>query len=125
VTRPRVFAALAILLMVVQTVLSSFPMPAMPAGPWFGTDKILHGMAWAAMGACLALAAPRPRWTTALVAVALAVGFGALDELHQSYVPGRDASVKDLLADLTGALVGASVATWYGRRRWRSGPSAA
>ncbi|MDY0004038.1 MAG: VanZ family protein [Polyangia bacterium] len=35
-----------------------------------------------------------------------AVAFGALDELHQSFVPGRIASFRDLGLDALGALVG-------------------
>ncbi len=41
-------------------------------------------------------------WLPALIAVA----YGAIDEWHQSFVPGRDASVHDWLADVAGVILG-------------------
>ena len=43
-----------------------------------------------------------------LLVLLLAVGYGLLDELHQSYVPGRDASLYDVLADVSGAALALS-----------------
>ena len=56
-----------------------------------------------------------------LCAVVLACSaFGALDELHQSFVPRRTAALEDLLLDTLGALAGtaAFAALWWiiGRR---------
>ena len=44
----------------------------------------------------------------ALLVLLLAVGYGLLDELHQSYVPGRDPSLYDVLADVSGAALALS-----------------
>ena len=49
-------------------------------------------------------------------AVALGAVCGALDELHQSFVPGRVAVVTDILLDACGVLFGAA-ALWFLRRR--------
>lgn len=38
-------------------------------------------------------------------AIGIATAYGALDEFHQSFVPGRDTSGFDLLADFLGATV--------------------
>lgn len=80
-------------------------------------DYLTHGLAWFLGGglACRALAGGlRPiSFGRALLAVALATGYGALDEWHQSYTPGRDASLADLAKDLAGASL-AAVA--FGRR---------
>jgi hypothetical protein len=46
---------------------------------------------------------------SALIAIALTATWGYLDELHQAFVPGRTADRWDLLADLLGAIAGASV----------------
>jgi VanZ family protein len=40
------------------------------------------------------------------VAFILAGIYGITDEFHQSFIPGRDASVGDVFADFTGALLG-------------------
>ncbi len=42
------------------------------------------------------------------VVLLLAAGYGILDELHQSSVPGRDPSLYDVLADVLGAALALS-----------------
>ena len=42
--------------------------------------------------------------------------FGASDEFHQSFVPGRDTDVFDWVADTLGATAGALV--WLGARKF-------
>ena len=54
------------------------------------------------------------RW--ALVALAIAAGYSALDEFHQSFVPSRTASPWDSLLDTTGAATAQVVAmvwSWW------------
>ncbi len=51
--------------------------------------------------------------------LALAVGVGGILELLQTLVPYRDASVMDLAADLTGALLAAAVPEAWLPRLWR------
>ncbi len=43
------------------------------------------------------------------LAVVMAVLWGILDEWHQSFVPGRDPDVFDVLTDLQGAILGTLV----------------
>src|ERR1700731_1358570 len=38
----------------------------------------------------------------ALIAIGIVAGYAALDELHQSFVPGREAAVSDVLLDTAG-----------------------
>lgn len=87
-------------------------------GSWEGRDKLIHASVWCVLGALFALTALRPTTRAAAVAILAAVVFGASDEFHQSFVPGRDASLLDLLADTVGATVGAFAVTWYSARRW-------
>jgi len=52
----------------------------------------------------------------AVVIVAL---YASTDELHQAFVPSRQASVWDVLLDTTGAAVGMLILWAYGRSRKR------
>lgn len=88
--------------------------PAMPGGLSFAVG---HALAYALLAVLTARAVSRGRWAGvtpgALVAAWLiAVAYGASDEWHQSFVPGRDASWGDWLTDAAGAgiaLVGVAV----------------
>jgi VanZ family protein len=77
-------------------------------------DKLLHLLEYAALGALLVpglrLAGFSPGGAL-LLAVALASLYGATDEFHQSFVPGRTADLFDWVADTLGAALGASTAT--------------
>jgi VanZ family protein len=95
-------------------------------------DKLLHLAAFCGLGV-LAMAACHGGWrapaavaTTA--AMVVTVTYGAMDEIHQSMVPGRDASVGDFLADTAGALAALAVYTaivgWRSRVRKTSGQGA-
>ena len=46
-----------------------------------------------------------------LISFLLAGIYGITDELHQSFVPGRDASAADAFADFFGAVIGAFAAS--------------
>ena len=56
----------------------------------------------------------------ALAAIALVGGYAALDEFHQSFVPGRTASVWDVLLDTSGGVLAqvlvALLALWKDER---------
>jgi VanZ family protein len=88
------------------------PLPFLPPG-FLLHDKILHGLAYAALGALLVpglrVAGCSPRCAF-LVAMALGALYGATDEFHQSFVPGRTADALDWVADTLGAALGASAA---------------
>jgi VanZ family protein len=89
----------------------SDPLPFLPPEILL-QDKLLHAAEYALLGGLLvpALRATglRPR-VALLAAVVVASAFGATDELHQSFVPGRSADVADWVADTLGAAVGAVV----------------
>ena len=58
---------------------------------------------------------PRP----ALIGLAVAVAYGAVDEFHQGFVAGRSAAVTDVLIDSVGALLGITAWLYLARRRGR------
>lgn len=85
-----------------------------------GEDKVLHACAYGVLGALLALAAGGGRFQgrrAVVLAAALASLYGVTDELHQSFVPGRDTSAGDWAADTVGGLAGAALASAALRRR--------
>lgn len=69
-------------------------------------DWAAHFLTYLALGYTLGRATGRPT-----LALLIAVYFGAFDEVHQAFVPGRDAGVQDWLFDLAGAWLGTRRAT--------------
>jgi len=61
---------------------------------------VLAALLWRAIGGSLLASATIPRVAAYL---GCCVAYAALDEFHQSFVPGRDASVLDAAADVSGA----------------------
>lgn len=68
-------------------------------------DKVVHAGLYGVLAGlwAWALQAVRRPWRLAGLAWTLATIFGALDEVHQGFVPGRSRDPMDLLADATGA----------------------
>jgi VanZ family protein len=70
-------------------------------------DKLLHASAYCTFGVLCLRAFHRGvtplRLTPSILAMLLTLGYAVLDELHQSRVPGRDASLFDWIADAVGA----------------------
>lgn len=86
----------------------SLPIPK----PIWSFDKVLHFGAFFVLATLWAwgLEAKVPKW--ALAAAGLASLYGATDEVHQAFVPGRSSDVWDWMADTLGALAAAGV--WLG-----------
>lgn len=71
-------------------------------------DKVVHFTAYATLSALMLRATLTPRdWGTAAIIIAMVSALGAVDEWHQSFIPGRSMSFADWIADSTGAIVGA------------------
>ena len=87
--------------------------PALPFGLQLPQplDKLAHAAAFAALAAAAEFAWSRsgrgsPLHRRQLGVLLAACAFGAIDEWHQSFVPGRDASLGDWAADALGAMAG-------------------
>lgn len=112
---PPVLFALAIFVLSHQ--------PTVPSTP--GGDKVAHAVTYAILSALILRALyHRTGWggRALILGAALSGGlYGVLDEVHQSFVPGRDSSVGDVLADAAGAILGAlllhGVYRWIGASR--------
>jgi len=70
------------------------------------SDKVVHLGLYAVLGLALAWAGRESGWNRPFLLLALGFGYGVLDEWHQSFVPGRDPSFGDLLADGVGVALG-------------------
>jgi VanZ family protein len=95
--RSAVLAFWALALVVAWLALTPRP----PAVVHSGWDKLDHGLAFAALAACARLA-----WERVGTPVAGLVGYGALIEIVQTRVPGRQGDVGDFIADVAGIAVG-------------------
>ncbi|MBN1894060.1 VanZ family protein [bacterium] len=88
---------------------SSLPKLKAPSLGFPFSDKIFHGSEYMIL-AVLALRSfvILRGWNrkTLLLVLALCSAFGILDEVHQSFVPGRDCNVGDMAADAAGSVIG-------------------
>ena len=100
-------------------VVSSVPGDKLPA---VIDDRLAHFVEYFGLGVVLHLAASgfdrvgRP-WTVTAAVVLFAAGYGAADEYYQSFVPGRDSSIKDFAFDVFGAATAALLMRWIA---WRN-----
>ena len=98
---------------------TSLPGDMVPPLPDLGfrLDRLVHFGMYAVQGVLIARAMGR-RPPALLVAALLALSaVGALDEVHQLWIPGRDAEVGDWLADTLGAGTGLAFGTLAMRTR--------
>jgi VanZ family protein len=82
-------------------------------------DKVLHFSIYTVFSFLLTrqLTETTTRWRAAAIAVVFAMVFGALDEWHQRFIPGRSTELADWRADSIGALTGALASVAFLRRR--------
>lgn len=108
----------------VITVQSSFRLPGPPV-PFQGGDKVAHVVAYGVVAFFLARALARGlavslgRWALVLWTTCVIGVLGLLDEIHQSFVPGRSSEAFDVVADLVGGILGASL--WVVLAKLRGG----
>ena len=67
-----------------------------------GSDKVAHAVIYGVLAVLVANAVAPARWASGFSWV-VSVAYGVTDEYHQHFVPGRDVSAGDLLADALGA----------------------
>ncbi|HEY0152734.1 MAG TPA: VanZ family protein [Longimicrobium sp.] len=84
------------------------------------SDKMLHFAAYAGLGALLAYGGAASA-AGRLPLIAIGTLYGASDEVHQSFVPGRTPDLLDWVADTLGAIAGVLAAhRFFSRRRARA-----
>lgn len=116
----------ALLWMGLIFIASSIPSQRFPDLGLFRYDKLIHLVIYGVLGFLLHRALSRQarfptlaRWS-GVWTVVLCVLYGVSDEFHQSFVPGRDMSVYDLIANTVGALLSMAIVR-LGQRNRRGG----
>jgi VanZ family protein len=82
-------------------------------------DWVQHGVAYAGLALVTLRALVRGRWsligaTSIVIAWLMVTIYGASDEFHQSFVPGRTPDLRDLVADSAGAALALAAARAWG-----------
>jgi len=98
---------------------SDLSLPSFP-----GSDKVAHLIAYGVLGATIFFAfRPSTRCSSPckymMFAVLVSLIYGILDEFHQSFIPGREVSAGDVLADLTGGIAGVLIHRYFDLRQCR------
>jgi VanZ family protein len=96
--------------------------------PIFTTsDKLVHLIEFALLGGLLFLAFASAGWRPwdAPLAMMLGVLYGATDEIHQLFVPGRFADPLDALVNGIGVVMAVVILAYFDRRSSPSEPPAA
>lgn len=80
--------------------------------PWQIGDKVAHLIEYAILGFLVLWAYLKTRSEKQMIlwlwAILWCMLFGLSDEWHQSFVPGREVSILDWIADAIGSMLGAS-----------------
>lgn len=86
-------------------------------------DKVAHFGMYGVLGGLAAWGWRRAgKWPAPFILILGGMMVGAVDEIHQSFLPYRTAELGDWIADAIGILVGFSVVGWLGGRvEWRKG----
>jgi VanZ family protein len=88
---------------------SSLPAHVFPSMTIFRYDKLIHLLLFGMLALFVyrALTLPsvqyRFSWPRAILTVILVTLFGAGDEVHQHFIPGRSSEIADAVADFSGA----------------------
>jgi len=117
--RRMVAGGLAIVWAVVIFILSSIPADSYPDHPSF-LNNVVHFFVYFVLAALLVVALTGGKLNpipATVIAIIIASLYGATDEFHQYFVPGRLADPVDWLVDTLGAITGALVATVLLRRK--------
>ncbi len=100
---------------------SSYPSPeTVPDLPYL--DKLLHFSAYAALGALFLRAFKTTGFKNniklvMILSILASSLYGISDELHQYFVPCRNADIMDVLADILGSICGAFLFIYTSRVR--------
>jgi VanZ family protein len=99
-------------------ILTLTSLPGMDVPNFHINDKIEHFLAYGGLGflLCLSLRIQNKfvivKKYPALFAIFIVSSYGALDELHQLFIPGRSCDILDWSADTIGVIIGVTIMTF-------------
>lgn len=103
---------------------SSIPAQAFPESPILAQDKLIHMGIYGVFGFLLyrglRLRGPASATVAGWVTLIVCSLYGASDEFHQHFVPGRSMDVYDWLADTIGVALAIGIARYLEMRRARA-----
>ena len=114
-----------LLYMILIFIVSSLEQPPFPPPKfeWIGIDKLLHFIEYSILSVLLTIAFVNasPTWFPArwiwVTAALISILYGASDEIHQYFVPGRFATIADWVSDVIGAIAGVACVYFYYKRK--------
>lgn len=92
-------------------IVSSHPLDRLPKFTIFGWDKLIHMAEFALYSfltgiALKAFDTEKSKMHLLFTALVITMLYGASDEIHQYFVPGRSCSIFDFIADSIGGIIG-------------------
>jgi len=116
IKRAKILWVITIIYMGIIFFFSSRPYLTLPVDFW-QADKFAHLLFYIPLSFLfyLSLKASGLRRYIFILSILLSSLYGVTDELHQAFVPGRVASIGDLLADSVGAFTGSCIARLVNR----------
>lgn len=83
---------------------------SLPSIPFIFYDKLMHAVEYGVLSMLFYLSVNssikfKRAWYPMVIAIVLSVVFGIFDEIHQHFVPFRNADFLDIVADGVGALI--------------------
>lgn len=123
--RQNIIVLAPLLYMALIFIVSSLEQPPIPPPKfeWIGIDKLLHFIEYGILGVLLSIAFVKasPSWFPArwiwVSAALISILYGASDEIHQMYVPGRFATIADWVSDVIGSIAGVLGVYFYYRKK--------
>lgn len=87
---------------------------------FINADKLIHLICFAGLAFWVSFGLGMKGYKRVWLGVLIVSVYGAIDEWHQSFVPGRSASVFDWLFDTVGALLGCVVYVWLCKKLFKT-----